>query len=153
VTRIKYVKKCKFETFSRRNNNNLEIFIPFSLSNSQNYKSVKIFYKLKLYEKTLYYGYKLSFARCLIPLSNWRASLFTFAAILVARFSLFSRVLLNLIWINGPQIDRDCFNDSNNAGYWHSIKTLDCRISRFHWSDLGGTTNQILAFSNTVHAT
>ena len=73
---------------SRRNNNYLSIFISFSLSNSQNYKSVKIFYKLKLYEKTLYYGYKLSFARCLIPLSNWRASLFTFAAILVARFSL-----------------------------------------------------------------
>ena len=25
-------------------------------------------------------------------------------------------------------------------------KTLDCRIGRFHWSDLGGTTDQILGF-------
>ena len=51
VTRNKYVKKWKFETFSRRNNNYLSIFISFSLSNSQNYKSVEIFYKLNLYEK------------------------------------------------------------------------------------------------------
>jgi hypothetical protein len=44
--------------------------IPFS--NSQDHKSVKIVLK------TLYYANKLNFARCLIPLLHWRASLFTF---------------------------------------------------------------------------
>ena len=51
------------------------------------------------------------------------------------------------IWIKGPQLtSRDYLNDSNNAGHQHSIKNLDCRIGRFHQSDLGGTTNQMVRF-------
>ena len=52
-----------------------------------------------------------------------------------------------MIWIKGPQlIDRDYLKDRNNAEYKPQIKTLDCRIGRFHWSDLGGTTNEMLGF-------
>ena len=29
-------------------------------------------------------------------------------------------------------------NDTNNAGFYHPIKTLDFRIGRLHWSDLEG---------------
>ena len=41
------------------------------------------------------------------------------------------------IWNKGPLFtDRDYLNNTNNAGYYHPIKTLDCRIGQFHWSDL-----------------
>ena len=40
------------------------------------------------------------------------------------------------IWITDPQrTDPEYLNNSNNAGYKHTIKTMDCRIGRFHWSD------------------
>ena len=51
------------------------------------------------------------------------------------------------IWIKGPQLtDLDYLNDTNSAGYKQPIKTLDCKISRFYWSDLGGSTNEMPGF-------
>jgi hypothetical protein len=34
--------------------------------------------------------------------------------------------------------DPEYLNDTNNAGYWHPIESLDCIIGQFHWSDLEG---------------
>jgi hypothetical protein len=55
------------------------------------------------------------------------------------------------IWIKGLQLpDRDYLNDTNDAEYWHQIKPVDCKISRFHWPDLEGiqtSNHQMLGFS------
>ena len=40
--------------------------------------------------------------------------------------------------LKGPQLtDRGYLNDTKNAGYYHSMKTFECRIGPFHKSDLG----------------
>jgi hypothetical protein len=47
--------------------------------------------------------------------------------------------------------DPEYCNETNNAEYKHPIKTLDCRIGGFHWSDLEGINKsnaQIPHFSN-----
>ena len=44
---------------------------------------------------------------------------------------------LNPFGIRAPLFtDRDYLNNTNNAGYYHPIKTLDCKKGQFHWSDL-----------------
>jgi hypothetical protein len=54
----------------------------------------------------------------------------------------------NLIWITDPQsTEPQYLNDTNNARYKHSIKTLDCEIGRFHWSNLN---NQMLRHKCTL---
>jgi hypothetical protein len=56
------------------------------------------------------------------------------------------------IWITDPQRTYlEYLNDTNNAGYWDPIKTMDCRKGRFNWSDLEGINKsnaQIPHFSN-----
>ena len=45
------------------------------------------------------------------------------------------------IWSKGPELtDRPYLKDSNNAGYKHSNKSLDCKIDKFH------STNEMLEF-------
>jgi hypothetical protein len=40
-------------------------------------------------------------------------------------------------WMTDHQwADPEYLNYRNNAGYYHPIKNLDCKIGRFHWSDL-----------------
>ena len=57
------------------------------------------------------------------------------------------------IWIMGPQLTyRDYLNDTNTVGNQDLIKTLDCRIGQFYWSDLEGINQsnaRIPHFSNS----
>ena len=56
--------------------------------------------------------------------------------------------------VKDPQLtNRGYLNATNNAGYQHSIKNLDCRKGRFNWSDLKGINQlnaQIPHISNSL---